>query len=208
MTNKHQTKKLHSRVRAVWRREQLLNFTAGVLAFCRWGILLFLAAMAIDWLTYMPAAVRVVIFVTFLAVVLYKTWQCGWRQVRAFNAAHTALRIEEHVGGLESLLVTAVQFRATALPAGTSASLCDATCRKAEQSAKPLRARHIVSYGGLRRPLAALLILTLVMGVFAVFGGPFLTVGVARIFPPWLSISYPTRTQLDMVFAVLESGGC
>ena len=60
MMDKHQTKKLRSRVRAVWRRRQLLNVTAGMLAFCRWAVLLFLAGMAIDWLTRLPMPARVV----------------------------------------------------------------------------------------------------------------------------------------------------
>ena len=198
MKENRQQENLDSRVRAVWRRGQMLHAAAGMLAFCRWAVLLFLAGMVVDWMTYMPTSGRVVIFVTLLAAAAYKAWRCGWRQVRAFNATHTALRIEEHVGGLESLLVSAVQFQNSGLCTGTSESLRDATCRRAEESVEPLRPEEIVRYHGLRRPLAGVLILALIVGVFAVVNGPFLAVGVARIFPPWSAISYPTRTQLGL----------
>ena len=191
--------KLHSRVRAVWRREQLLHVTAGMAAFCRWAVLLFLAAVAVDWMTYMPAPPRVVIFVTLLAAAVYKAWRCGWRHARVFDAAHTALRIEKQLGGFESLLVTAVQLRQSEPAPGTSESLCEVTCRRAEQSAAALRPEEIVRYHGLRRPVAIVLILALIIRVFAFLNGPFLAAGLARIFPPWSSIDYPTRTQLHLV---------
>jgi len=70
---------LDSRLRTVWRRGQTLHVTAGMLAFYRWGILLFLIGMAIDWMTHMPAPGRIGILVTLLAVSVYKAWNCGWR---------------------------------------------------------------------------------------------------------------------------------
>jgi len=105
-----QAKSLSSYVRAVWRRGQKLHLTAGMLAFCRWAVPLFLAGMAIDWLTDLPAPGRVVILVTLLAVSVYTAWRCGWRHAGAFNATHTALQIEDRHGGMDSLLVTAVQL--------------------------------------------------------------------------------------------------
>jgi len=198
VTDNHQNENLHSRVRAVWCRGQLLHVTAGMLAFCRWAVLLFLAGMAIDWMTRMPMPGRVAILATLLAVSLYKAWRCGWRQVRAFNATHTVLRIEEHVGGLESLLVSAVQFQNAGLCAGTSESLREVTCRKAAEAVAPLRPKEIVRYHGLRRPLTILLLLALVIGSFVVANGPLLIAGAGRIFAPWLAISYPIRTHLDM----------
>ena len=128
---------LDSRLRTVWRRGQTLHVTAGMLAFYRWGILLFLIGMAIDWMTHMPAPGRIGILVTLLAVSVYKAWNCGWRYARTFNAANTALQIEEHHGGLESLLAAAVQFREARQPSGTSDSLRDETCRRAEEAAAP-----------------------------------------------------------------------
>ncbi len=199
MTDNRQQRNLDSRVRAVWRREQLLHATAGMLAFCRWVVLLFFAAVAVDWMTYMPESGRVAIFVTLLAAAVYMAWRCGWRQVRAFNATHTALRIEEHVGGLESLLVSAVQFQNGGLCTGTSESLRDLTCSRAGESVEPLRPEAIVRSHGLRLPLTTVLILALIIRVFAGVDALFLSVGVARVFPPWSDDEYPTRTQLDLV---------
>jgi len=204
-----QEQNLSSYVRAVWRRGQTLHVTAGMLAVCRWGVPVFLVGVAIDWLTDLPAPGRVVILVTLLTVSVYKAWRCGWRHAGAFNATHTALRIEEHLGGLESLLVTAVQFRESELRPGTSASLRDLACRRAEEAVVPLRPEEAVCYHGLRRPATAVLILALIIGVFAVVNGPFLAAGVARIFAPWLAVSYPTRTQLDVSTGdmIVKEGG-
>jgi len=209
MMDNGQHKDLSSYVRAVWRRGQRLHVTAGTLGFCRWGIPLFLAGMAIDWLTDLPALGRVVILVTLLAVSVYKAWRGGWLNVRAFNATHTALRIEEHLGGLESLLVTAVQLREAELCPGMSESLRDMTCRRAEQAVAPLRPEETVGFHGLRLPAGAVLVLALILGFFAVVNGPFLAAGAARIFAPWLDIRYPTRTQLALASGdmIVKEGG-
>ncbi|MDA0839843.1 MAG: hypothetical protein O2857_18920 [Planctomycetota bacterium] len=188
---------LDSRLRAVWRRGQTLHVTSGMLAFCRWGILLFLIGMAADWMTYLPAPGRIGILVTLLAVSVYKAWSCGWRHAGTFNATNTALQIEEHHGGLESLLVTAVQFRDARPGSGGSESLREVTCLRAEEAVGPLKPEEIVPYHGLRRPVTVALILALIIVGFAVVNGPFLAAGLARLFPPWLAINYPTRTLID-----------
>ena len=110
---------LDSRVKAVWRRTQGRHVSAGILAFCRWGIPMFLIGMAIDWLAHLPAPGRVAILVILLGVSLCKAWRAGWRHVRLFNPVRTALQIEEHHGELESLLVAAIQFRAAESAHGT-----------------------------------------------------------------------------------------
>jgi hypothetical protein len=134
-----------------------------------------------------------------LGVSLCKAWRAGWRYVRVFNPVRAALQIEEHHGGLESLLVAAVQFRAAGPPHRTSESLREVTFRRAEEAAAPLRPQEIVGFQLLRRPAIAALILAGTLGVFAVVNGPFLAAGVARIFAPWLAVQYPTRTQLELV---------
>ncbi len=199
MTENRQQGNLDSRVRDVWRRGQKLHVTAGLLAFCRWLVLLFLAGMAVDWMTHMPAPGRVVILATLLVVSIYMAWRCGLRHARGFNATHTALQIEEHMGGLESLLVTAIQLRGTEPATSVSKSMRDTTSRRAEASVATLRPEDVVGYHGLRRPLTIAIVLAVVIGVFAIVNGEFLAAGIARIFPPWKSVDYPTRTQLDFV---------
>jgi len=129
-----QHEQLDLRIRAVWRRGQRLHITAGLLALGRWGVLLFLVAVAVDWMTHMPAPGRVMILLTLLAVSGYKAWRCGWRHARAYSATHTALQIEEHIGGLQSLLVTAIQLRTASRNLSEPGSevyesLRDVTCR-------------------------------------------------------------------------------
>ena len=190
---------LDSRVKAVWSRTQSRHVSAGILAFCRWAIPMFLIGMAIDWLAHLPAPGRVAILVILLGVSLCKAWRAGWRHVRLFNPVRTALQIEEHHGELESLLVAAIQFRAAESAHGTSEALREVTFRRAEEAAAPLRPQEIVGFQVLRRPATAALVLAATIGVFAVLNGPFLSAGLARIFAPWLAVQYPTRTQLELV---------
>ena len=197
--NKNQPlENLDSRVKTVWRRSQNLYVTAGLLAFCRWVVLLFVAGVLLDWLVDLPAPARVALLVIILAVALYQAWGGGWRNVRRFNAARAALQIEDHHGDFESLLVTAVQFRESKVAPGTSESLQQVTCLRAEQAVASVQPGKVVRYQGLRRPLMVALALALLIAAFSVFNGPFLAAGVARIFPPWTSIAYPTRTQLAL----------
>ena len=76
MTELRQHKLLDARLREVWRRHQKLHRTAGLLTFCRWALLLFLAGVAVDWLFDLPAAGRVVILVTLIVVAVssYQVW--------------------------------------------------------------------------------------------------------------------------------------
>ena len=193
-----QLQQLDTRIKAVWQRGQMLHLAAGLLAFCRWAVLLFLVAVAVDWMMDMPVAGRVAILVTLLAVSLYKAWQGGWRNLRAFDATHTALQVENHHGGLESLLVSAVQLRDPAAAGGASGALRDRTCRLAEEAAETLHPDEAVPYRGLRHPALLAMALVLIIGVFAIVNGPFLAAGLSRIFAPWLAVEYPTYTQLDL----------
>jgi len=209
VTENRQKENLSSYVRAVWRRGQTLHVTAGSLALSQWIIPLFLAVMAIDWLTDLPAAPRMACLAGLLSVSLYKAWRCGWLNVRAFNPTHSALRIEKHVGGFESLLVSAVQLRAGELSPGTSESLRDMACSRAEQAVSPLRPADAVDYQSLRRPATAAIAFALLVGVFAIVDGPMLAAGAGRIFAPWLDIRYPTRTQVEVVDGdmIVKAGG-
>jgi len=208
MENRRQ-EMLYSRVGAVWRREQVLHIAAGTLALCRWGIPLFLGGVAVDWMADLSALGRVAILGVLLSVSIWKAWRAGWRHVRAFNVTHAALRMEKHVGGLESLLVTAVELRNAEAPAGISRALIDLTCRRAEEAAAPLCPEEAVRYHKLKAPAKAVLVLAAVMGLFAILNGPFLAVGAARIFAPWLAISYPTRTQVALLSGdlIVKEGG-
>ena len=194
-----QNRNLHSRVKAVWRREQILRLIEGALVFLRWGLLTFLCGVIIDWQTHMPVPGRVVILLAVLGVPLYKAWVAGWKYVRPFNATCTALQIEEQKGGMESLLVTALQLTNSAQRQGTSDALCDLTCRKAEESAGDIRPNETARVGSLRRPAVIALAVLLLFGVLGVTHGPLLLAGVGRIFAPWLAITYPTRTQMELV---------
>ena len=198
MSKAHPKPVLESRLRAVWLLTQRKHISAGFLAMFRWGIPLFLLGMAIDRLTYLPTAGRAVILAILVAVSLYKAWRHGWRHLRLFNATRTALEVERQHGGLESLLVTAVQFSESTMAPGTSAALRDATCSMAEGTAGDLKPGKIVDFKSLRIPIFTASVLAGLVLVFAVVNGPFLAAGLARIFNPWTEVVYPTKTILDL----------
>ncbi|MGB0325944.1 MAG: hypothetical protein ACPGJR_00290 [Akkermansiaceae bacterium] len=198
MTDLHQHKRLDAHLREVWRRGQKLHRTAGVLTFCHWALLLFLAGMAVDWLFDLPAGVRVAILVVLAVVALCKAWRSGWRHLRRYDATHTALRVEKEHGGLESLLVTAVQFGDPRSTAGGSEALREKTRHMAEKAADPLRPETTVSFKGLRRFALLALIPVMVIAGLAIINGPVLAAGFGRIFTPWLAVEYPTRTQIEI----------
>jgi len=190
--------KLNARVKSIWQRSQMLHFADGLLAFCHWGIVLFLVAMLLDWLIDLPSPFRIALLAIILGITLYQAWKNGWRNVRRFNAARAALQIEEYHGDLESLLVTAVQFSESKMAPGTSRTLQEVTCRRAEESITDLETQKVVIFSGLRRPLTIGLILAALIVAFSIYNGPFLAAGIARIFPPWSAVAYPTRTQLEL----------
>ncbi|MDT8391221.1 MAG: hypothetical protein RRC34_12010 [Lentisphaeria bacterium] len=196
---KPKTTQLASRLKAVWRLEQLLRLTHGALIFTRWSMVMFLAGVILDWLTDLPTAARTAMSLAVLVVPAYKAWKAGWRYVRRFNATRTALRIEEQRGGMESLLVTAVQFQNTHLRKGMSQALCDQICRQAEETAESVTAEKIVRFTSIKRPAGVMLLVLVLFAALSVTHGPLLKVGMKRIFAPWLTLSYPTRTHLELV---------
>ena len=198
MSKAHSNPVLEPCLRAVWGRTQRKHISSGLLALFRWGIPLFLLGMVIDWLTYLPTVGRSVILVILVGVSLYKAWRHGWWHLRPFNATRTALEVEKQHGGLESLLVTAVQFRASKTAPGTSATLMEATCSKAEGTAGDLKPGKIVDFKILKTPICVASALAGLIIIFAVVNGPFLAAGLTRIFTPWTEIAYPTKTKLDL----------
>ena len=198
MKIEHQPSALDACLNAVWRRTQQRHFSAGLFAFCIWGTPIFLLGVAVDWLAFLPVFARLAILAALLGVSLYQAWRHGWRHLRRFDPTKSALQIESHQGGLDSLLVTAVQFSASGASPGTSQSLWEATQRKAEEATKGLRPDEIVNFKALKRPIQMVLLLAGVIGIFAVANGPFLAAGVARIFAPWLAVAYPTRTHINL----------
>ncbi len=204
---------LTSCLRAVWRREQRLHWTAGALAGLRWGVLLLLAAgltdwLASKWLADIPVAGRMLLLAAVAVLSFGKARQAGWKHRRPFHAARTALRIEEHEGGMESLLVTAVQLEDEPRRHGLSGALCDLTVRSAQERARAIRPREMVRFRPLRRPAAGALLALLLLGLAAATQGPLLRAGLGRFLAPWLAMTYPTRTRLELLSgnAVVQEG--
>jgi hypothetical protein len=190
--------KLNAYIKAVWLKKQTLNMTSGALTFVCWGVLLFLVAMLLDWLIFIPAVGRMILFAIMLVGALFMAWRGGWKNLRIFNARNTALQIEEELGGRESLLVTAVQLGKGADESHEAEQMIAHTCGLAEDEAAGLRTKQVVTFAGLKRPLVRLVGIALLMGLFAFISIEFLGAGVTRLLPPWGSVKYPTRTTIEM----------
>lgn len=185
-------------LRAVWRRTQWRHATAALLAFTRWFIPLFLVVVLIDWFADLPDWLRAVAAVGVLGVALRQAWRHGGSRLRSFDATRTAQQIEQARGGMDSLLVTAVQFQERGASPGTSAAMWELACRMGQDAAGQIAPRTIVSMASLKRPLGMALGIAAVLVALAILQGPLLTAGFGRVFTPWLAIAYPTDTQIDL----------
>jgi hypothetical protein len=188
---------LNASLDTIWRRTQLKHIFTGLLTMCIWAIPIFMIGMLVDRYAYLPSSARWVVLLILLGVALYKAWRSGWFSLRSFDAKRSAHQIESHQKELDSLLFTALQYRESGATPGTSSALWEASLQKAEEASKSLRISEIVDFSALKRPLRLAIIMTLVIGTFGVFNASFLAVGIKRIFAPWTTTFYPTKTQIE-----------
>ncbi len=185
-------------LRAVWKRTQQKHLSSGLLAFVRWFVPLFFVAVIIDRFAYLPGWLRAVVAIALLAVALVKAWRNGWSAMRGFDANSTAQTVELSQGGMDSLLVTGLQFRQSGATPGTSAAMWEHALKKSETAAEKIAPSSVVSMRDLKRPLRFVLGLAALVVVAAVLNGPFLVAGLGRLFTPWMAISYPTKTKIEL----------
>ncbi|OYV06595.1 MAG: hypothetical protein CFE26_05430, partial [Verrucomicrobiales bacterium VVV1] len=198
MTPSNRNPALESCVRAVWTRMQRKHQVSGLLALCRWGVPLFFLGMLIDRYAYLPGIGRAAILLVILTASLRQAWKHGWSKLRPFDSTQTAMEIEEQQGGLNSLLTSGIELARTGASHGTSQALCDETLRQAEEAAVSLKPEKIVSLASLRIPARIAMGLGAAVLLFAAFKGPFLAAGLTRIFAPWVTVAYPTKTKITI----------
>lgn len=184
-------------LRAVWQRAQRKHALGGLLAFTRWFLPLFVITILIDRFAFFPGWLRAIAAFALLIVALRQGWRHGWSRLRRFDATRTAREIERVHGGMDSLLVTAVQFQKSGAAPGTSTAMWEATQRKAQATAETIVPQEVVTLRDLKSPLRVGLGLAVVLLIGAMLYGPFLAAGLGRMFTPWLAIAYPTKTQIE-----------
>jgi hypothetical protein len=201
------TNTLITKLRSVWHREQWLHCLIGLLTFLGWAILLMLLSVTVDWQLDLPGLLRGAMMLAILAFTLHRAWRCAWRRLKSFDPAHTALQAEEHFGGLQSLLVTGVQF-GSEQSGGGSAELRGVTCQQAEQKITELPTKETVCFSALRWPAVRVAVFIAVLVTFAVINTPFCAAAMDRFFTPWSTTAYPTRTQIQLADGaiVVEEG--
>ncbi len=185
-------------LRAVWRRAQWRHASSALLAFAGWFVPLFLAAVVIDWMADLPGWLRAIAALAVLAVSLCQAWSHGGADLRGFDATRTAQQIEHAKGGMESVLVTAVQFHERGASPGTSPAMWELATRQAQEAAGDVAPRDVISMAALKRPLAIAIGFAAVLGAVAILQYGILQAGFGRVFMPWLVIAYPTDTQIDL----------
>ena len=196
MSQTHRDHTLHSSLRRVWQRTQNKHMSGAFFALLSWGISLFLLGMGIDRIAYLPTAGRAVMLAIIVGVSLYKAWQKGLQHLQKFNATNTALEVEKHEGGLDSILVTGVQMASTTPSSKSSEAMYEAIRKKAEGAAGKLKPSEIVTFKSLQGPMNLAIAFGSFLFVLIVINGPFIAVGFSRIFTPWSQVPYPTQTQL------------
>lgn len=185
-------------LRAVWQRAQGKHVIGGLLAFARWVVPLFLVTIVIDRFAYLPGWLRALAAFALLVVALRQGWSHGWRHLRRFNATRTAEIVESACDGMDSLLVTAVQFEKSGATPGTSAALWELARRKAQEVAGRIKPGQVVAMRDLKRPLSIATAFAAMLLLVALFNGSFLAAGLGRLFTPWVVIAYPTDTKIEL----------
>lgn len=190
--------KLYSCLSAVHRRGQFVNLLQGLMAFCKWMMVLFLTVFLADWLIHLPAPGRFGILGIILGFAFYKGWRNGWQYCRTLSLTRSALTVENHCKNLASLMISGIQLGARRLTPGTSATMTERTIQDAEAAVGGVDVKKIVPMAGLRKPVLLVGGLGGVIFVFAIVNMPLFMAGVTRILTPWHSAVYPTRTHIEI----------
>ncbi len=181
----------------------------GVCAVAVRGVASFLAIVMLDWLLWLPGALRlvggVVFFVGFAAAVLH--WIV--RPLRAkIGLNEIAARLERHFGTFEDRLSSAVNFLER--PAGESAPLVERVIAETERTVRHYSFESALSTGPLYRQIASFAVTALVLVAVLVGGGDWARVGLYRYLYPMGSIEWPRTVSIvpmtrDQAVAIGES---
>lgn len=188
---------------AVWQRSQRKHAIAGLLAFARWFVPLFVAVIIIDRYAYFPGWIRALVAIALLVVAIRQALRHGWSKLQAFHATRIAKQVEKANGGMDSLLVTAVEFEERGAAPGTSADMWQLAVDQAQKAAADVEPEKVIKLSDLKKPCQIAGAVVVVLLLIAVLNGSFLFAGLGRIFAPWANIAYPTDTQIELGKGVL-----
>ncbi len=185
-------------LRAVWQRSQRKHAIAGLLAFARWFFPLFVAVIIIDRYAYFPGWLRALVAIILLVVAIRKAMAQGWGKLQTYNATRTAQQVEKANGGMDSLLVTAVEFDERGAAPGTSSDMWQLAVAQAQEAAADVEPDKVIKLSDLKKPFQIAGGVAAVLLLIAIFNGSFLFAGLGRLFAPWIDIAYPTDTKIDI----------
>lgn len=139
-------------LRAVWQRSQRKHAIAGLLAFARWFVPLFVAVIIIDRYAYFPSWIRALVAIVLLLVAIRQALRHGWSKLQAFHATRVAKQVEKANGGMDSLLVTAVEFEERGAAPGTSADMWQLAVDQAQKAAADVEPEKVIKLSDLKKP--------------------------------------------------------
>ena len=191
-------KRLDHQIRSVWFRRQGLYWIIGLLTCFTCATLWFLIEGVVDWWFKIPALGRGLLLVALVSFSLTRAWRKSWKDLRRFNSVRVALEIERHYQSLNSVLISAIQFRESSTIEPTSRGLRSKTCQEAEGLADGLSPTDVVPFTAARRPILWALVLLLSLAILWTLAGPIMVAGLARVFTPWQPVNYPTYTLVQI----------
>jgi hypothetical protein len=192
-----------------WRRRRLFVDLRGAFRVVSWAAVLLVIAFFVDWGLNLSAAGRLALVTVGTAAIVATVYYHWLRHVTRYDPLTTALEVETHHPGLNSLLVSYVQFRdRSGRDANTSPALVGAMVNQAAAVAAPLDFGAIVDFRMLRT------LVMLASGILVAVGWScwqnreMVAVFLARMTHPSSTLRYPTKTQLEAVTreAVVQEG--
>lgn len=181
-----------SGIRRVARRRLLLF---GVFAVAAGGIAAFFTILTVDWLVWLPSALRILVAGIFLAGFLGATWHWVVTPLRAaLSLEELAGKIEKHFPPLQDRLSSSVNF----LQRGDieSSPMAQHVVEATERAIEDLKLEDALVGGPVNRRAAALAGMTIILAFTMVTNPDWLRVGSQRYLHPMNELEWPRRVSI------------
>lgn len=193
-------KAIEKKLRRAWNGERWFCHLrgAGRLALCL--VALFLFDLLVDWFFDLPGPARFLLLLANVAVIGWLAYRHWLQYLRRFDATRVSLQVEKLYPDLNNLLVSYVQLDGRA---GTSSSvssqMIEAMRGQATKATAPLDFSGIVSFRKLRTLAIVSSVVLLLFLASSAIAGEYYAILLGRLFNPFTSLSYPTRTKIEEI---------
>lgn len=184
-------------------RRRLIGY--GVCAVAAGGFVAFLTIVALDWLLWLPPALRVLGAVLFIGGSVVSAWYWVGRPLRTrLELPEIAARLERHFVALSDRLSSAVSFSDQLSGSGvsiegtesSSAAMMHQVIVDTERLLSELELKKALSLRPLTVRVVWLATAGIALGIVAVVAPTWLGTGVARYAAPFGEVEWPRRTRI------------